>query len=45
MVCTKITIIFAETVRLGTSTIQVFRFVKGNLQGNQKLINLSNIGL
>jgi len=26
-----ITIIFAETVRLGTFTIQVFQFVKGHL--------------
>jgi len=31
MVCTEITIIFAETVRLGTFTIQVFQFVKGYL--------------
>jgi len=31
MVCTKITIIFSETVRLETFTIQVFQFVKVHL--------------
>jgi len=31
MVCTKINIIFAESVRLGTFTIQMFQFVKGHL--------------
>jgi len=31
MVCTKITIIFAETVVLGTFIIYVYQFVKGHL--------------